>query len=152
MRIAESCTESVHVVHASNMCAAWRCRLDTSGIDLSQVEGARQACDRAGVPSSARAAPSEEFSAVAVAEVGPPKEVAASHGAKRRRSRYQLTVFIAQRLAYRVGEGRSRRVDAIGIVYGGDRVGVTESCHPMSKSGEHRKNDVAEAVVPSTRP
>lgn len=39
MRIAESCTESVHVVHASNMCAAWRCRLDTSGIDLSQVEG-----------------------------------------------------------------------------------------------------------------
>lgn len=117
-----------------------------------KLRGAEQASDRAGVPFSARVAPSEEFLAVAVAEVGPPKEVAASHGPKPCRSRYQLTVFIAQRWAYRVGEGRSRRVDAIGIVYGGDRAGVTESCHPMSKSGEHRKNDVAEAVVPSTRP
>lgn len=62
-----------------------------------------QASDRAGVPFSARIVPSEKFWAVAVAEVDPPKGVAAGHGSKPRRSRYQLTIFIAQRPAYRVG-------------------------------------------------
>lgn len=35
----------------------------------------------------------------------------------------------------------------IGIVYGGDRVGVIESCYFMSKLGEYCKNDVVEVVV-----
>lgn len=81
MWITESCTGLVHVAQVLNICMAWQCGLDTSGIDLCQVEGgAEQASDRADVPFSARIAPSEKFAAVACAEADPPKDVAASHG------------------------------------------------------------------------